>query len=342
MNLKAAEREISNETAVISKGRNYWLDNTKFLLILLVVLGHFISMYRKYEYINCLYYYIFLFHMPLFVFITGFFSKNVITKNKNKVLNYIVLYLIMQIIEIIITRKEITIVKPAYALWYLQAIIAYNLLLPTIHKMKPIVLCMITVFIGIMIGFDKNANTIASLSRIFVMLPFFIMGYFTSEDMLNKLKSKRNIIFAVIFLILVVMIIPSLISEPIKLPKELLWGSASYKSMGIGRLGAIYRLIWYILATLTSISVLTLVPRRKIKVVSRFGTRTLQVYCLHIIVILIFKQTGLYKMINTELELMCLIIGSVILTFLLSLKIFSYPFDFIMKSKLKWIYNEKI
>ena len=97
------EKTINNQTSIIPKERNYWLDNTKFLLILLVVIGHFISGFKKYESINCLYYFIFLFHMPLFIFITGYFSKNIIKKNKSKILNFIVLYVIMQIIEIIIT-----------------------------------------------------------------------------------------------------------------------------------------------------------------------------------------------------------------------------------------------
>ena len=82
---------ISNN--INSRERNYWLDNTKFLLILLVVVGHFISSFRKYELVNHFYYFILLFHMPLFVFITGFFCKN-FNSRKSKIVNYAVLYLI--------------------------------------------------------------------------------------------------------------------------------------------------------------------------------------------------------------------------------------------------------
>ena len=326
---------ISNN--INSRERNYWLDNTKFLLILLVVVGHFISSFRKYELVNHFYYFILLFHMPLFIFITGFFSKNVVTKNKSKILNFLVLYILMQIIEILITKEKFSIVKPAYALWYLQSIIIYNLLLPTIHKMKPVAICIISIAIGLIIGFDNNANTIASLSRTFVMLPFFTMGYFITEAQLNKLKSRKNIILAIIFLILIIMLIPILINEPINTPRKLLWASESYNKLKLGTIGVLYRAVWYILSTLTSLSVLTLVPKIKLPLISKFGTRTLQVYCLHIIVVLIVKESQLYKSIDTKLELICLFLSSVFLTFLLSLKIFSYPFNFIMNSKMKLI-----
>ncbi len=322
------------------KERNYWLDNTKFLLIVLVVLGHFISSFRQYNMVNYTYSFIFIFHMPLFIFITGFFSKNIVTKNRNKILNYIVLYLIMQSIELIITKAKFTIVKPAYTLWYIQSIIIYNLLVPIIHKMKPISACILSFIIGLIIGFDNNANTIASLSRTFVMLPFFVMGYFMNEEMLNKIKSRRNIIFAVIFLILLAISIPYIIGKPIKMPRNLLLAQTSYSNMKLGKMGILYRTFWYVLATITSLSILLIVPKKKLPIISKFGTRTLQVYCLHSIICLLLKNTELYAKIDTRLELICLGISAIIVTTILSFKMFSYPFDFIMSRKFKIINKE--
>lgn len=314
--------------------RNYWLDNTKFLLILLVVIGHFIEGFTKSKQLNYIYIFIYLFHMPLFMFITGFFSKSIVTKNKNKVLNYLVLYLIIQIIQNIIIKGQFTVVKPRYGLWYLQAIITYQLLLPIIHKTKrPIVVCIVTFAIGLIIGFDNNANTIANLSRTFVMLPFFTMGYFTSEDMLDKLKHKKVKIIAIIFFILVSLFVFAFVEGTIKFPKELLWARKSYKGIGMENTGILYRMAWYVLTIITSASVLTLVPKCKIKVLSKFGSRTLQVYCLHLIIYVIFKQTELYKEINTMTEYCYLILAAIIITLILSLRVFSYPFDFIMKGK---------
>lgn len=59
------------------KERNYLFDNLKFLLIVLVVFGHSleeISLEHNYAIIRA---WIYSFHMPVFVFISGYFSKSV-------------------------------------------------------------------------------------------------------------------------------------------------------------------------------------------------------------------------------------------------------------------------
>lgn len=332
------EKSINNLKQLKPNERNYWLDNVKFFLIVLVVLGHFISGFKKNESIDYLYTFIYLFHMPLFIFISGYFSKNT-DKAKDRILKFTVIYLIMQILQIVLFDKKITFLTPCFALWYLQVIIIYNLLLPIIDKEKPLILLIISFALGLLIGFENNAGTIASLSRIFTMFPFFVMGYVTSNESINKLKNKKIIIIAIGVLVLVALVLPY-IMDNVKNYDDILWGKSSYDNMKIGNIGILYRGGWYILATLISFCVLSLVPKKKIPLISKFGTRTLQVYCLHIIVYLFFKQTQIYKNINTEFELICLILGTIALTFILSLKVFSYPFDFIMKNKYKLILNK--
>ena len=52
----------------------YW-DSLKFVLIFFVVYGHIIAHYSELSRINmATYNYIYLFHMPLFVFVSGRFS----------------------------------------------------------------------------------------------------------------------------------------------------------------------------------------------------------------------------------------------------------------------------
>ncbi|MFZ7944441.1 acyltransferase family protein, partial [Neobacillus sp. 19] len=61
--------------AVTSK-RSKYFDNAKFILIFLVVFGHLISPLKERDRILfTLYTVIFLFHMPAFIFISGYFAK---------------------------------------------------------------------------------------------------------------------------------------------------------------------------------------------------------------------------------------------------------------------------
>ncbi len=315
------------------KERNYWLDNTKYFLIFMVVLGHFLGELNSNGKIKQMFIFIYFFHMPLFIFITGFFSKNV-EKSRKRIITYFIVYVIMQSLILVIRKQRFCIVKPCFALWYLQAIIVYNLLLPIISKEKPPVAIILSVIAGLIIGYDNNAGEIGSLSRIFVMMPFFIIGYFTTETQLLKLKNKRNIIFGLVFLILLAINIPILMDK-IDNITGLLQGKTSYYKMKMDEIGILYRAVWYIIATITSMSVLAIIPQKRILGISKFGTRTLQVYCLHIFVIIIFRQLNIFNEANSVREYLFLIFIAIILTPILSLKIFSYPFDLIMGKRQK-------
>lgn len=60
-----------------AKKRDYFFDNAKFLLIMLVVLAHGISQLKSYSRIaTMLWYIINTFHMPTFIFISGYFAKS--------------------------------------------------------------------------------------------------------------------------------------------------------------------------------------------------------------------------------------------------------------------------
>lgn len=55
------------------------MDNLKALMLLLVIVGHTLDPYivEENSFYRYLMQYIYLFHMPMFAFVTGYFSKNV-------------------------------------------------------------------------------------------------------------------------------------------------------------------------------------------------------------------------------------------------------------------------
>ena len=66
---------LSTENKSI-KERDYWLDNVKGILIILVVVAHCIgAIFYNSLVIRQIYYFINLFHMPAFIMISGYFAK---------------------------------------------------------------------------------------------------------------------------------------------------------------------------------------------------------------------------------------------------------------------------
>ena len=72
-----------------------YFDNLKFILIYFVVLGHFLAPLRGViPGVKFIYMIIYVFHMPLFIFILGYFSKSLLKDGKltnNKIFNYLTL-----------------------------------------------------------------------------------------------------------------------------------------------------------------------------------------------------------------------------------------------------------
>lgn len=80
------------------KQRDYFFDNIKGFLIILVVFGHaiqYLAFKRNSPALLGLFMLIYSFHMPLFIFISGFFSKKT---NSLKLINLAFTYFLWQMV----------------------------------------------------------------------------------------------------------------------------------------------------------------------------------------------------------------------------------------------------
>ena len=79
--------------------KKYFIDNIKVVLIFLVVFGHLIERYiDTSNTLMGIYMFIYIFHMPLFVYISGYLSKNINKSNKIFLKNLLIPYIFLNII----------------------------------------------------------------------------------------------------------------------------------------------------------------------------------------------------------------------------------------------------
>ena len=72
----------TTQDANMNKHRDPYWDNLKFVLICLVVLGHFLLPVKpKGQLARTAFYWIYLFHMQAFVFVSGFTSKSYVVRD---------------------------------------------------------------------------------------------------------------------------------------------------------------------------------------------------------------------------------------------------------------------
>lgn len=258
--------------------RNYYFDNAKFILILLVVIGHGIQIIAANPLMALIYKFIYLFHMPAFIFIGGYFTK---FQKEQKFSSLLILYVIFQTLYCIgnifgaqNADARMEFFEPCWVMWFLVSLITMKIILPYITKFKfPI---LISLVIAILAGYESLIGSYLSLSRTIVFMPFFLLGYYCNETHLAKIKnlSKATAISIIALSLVILMYLSSF-------DLGFLFNDRSYEMMGINAWYAgFFRLGFLLWSAVLIVCFLILVPTKQ-KWFSDFGERTLQVYLLH-------------------------------------------------------------
>lgn len=195
------------------KTRDYQIDNIKGFLIILVVFGHmFLASSSENNWLTTL---IYSFHMPVFIFLNGLFSKNITVK---KVLHFGTLYLLIQVVYILVVKvtnypwipEYDIIITPIFHVWYLLSLTFWyflSLILRrfSLHPIVVLTVSFICAFFVRFINFDVDGNYFA-YARTIVFAPFFLVGYFISFKKIMSFRKKLQD-FRLILLILLIFLI---------------------------------------------------------------------------------------------------------------------------------------
>lgn len=267
----------------------YW-DTLKFVLIIFVVYAHTLSGFSPGGSFNrAMYNFINLFAMPLFIFISGRFSHiRDIDKYKLGVLRILETYIIFQFIRSFIwTGHSLSLHSflsflfiPKYTLWYLVCLIIWRLFVMLIPKHflieKPFVVLALCFAISILGGFVPVK--ILSIQRAMTFLPFFFMGYYSTEIDLKQWLSKIHIGIPVISILASFLFIYIYLNFKINF---VLHGSTSYWSYP--SLSPFVLCMARCLLILAAIIVSTMIMRliRVQSLMAKLGGATLVIYVFH-------------------------------------------------------------
>lgn len=318
--------------------KKHFIDNIKVILIFLVVFGHLIERYIGNSHtLMSIYVFIYIFHMPLFIYISGYLSKNVNKSKKifikNLLIPYIFLNILWYILVYIYTGEiNLPIIYPGWTLWFLLSLFFWRISLKYLIKIKYIL--PISFILGILIGCIPNGS-ILSFSRTIVFLPFFLLGYYTDTEKIEYIFNKVNIGICILG-ILVFVIISFFIANKNILDYRFLYGSYSYKELGISvYMGIIYRILLYFSSILLSLFVAYIIPTNKI-FFTHIGKSTMYIYVFHIyLVLLIFYFIPSWNQsIFTNL---IIIFSPLLVTYILSCKIFEKTYNIVFNPICKLI-----
>jgi fucose 4-O-acetylase-like acetyltransferase len=307
--------------------RSKYFDNAKFILIFLVVFGHLISPLKEHDGILfTLYTVIFLFHMPAFILISGYFAKGYKKKGyfiksiKKILLPYFIFQMIYSIYYYLNGQEnniEFDFLHPHWSLWFLMSLFFWNLLLYLFARLRWRGF-FIAIVLGIAIGFVDHAGSFLSLSRTFVFFPYFLLGFLLNGDQLKKvIRARYSLPVGIII------IIGTFIFFGFSFPQDAvpwLLGDTSYANMGGKELvDGLLRGLQYGLTLIVVFGFLALIPSNQFKV-TKIGERTLYVYLLHGFIIKSLQEilpnksiisiSGNYLLLFVLSFMICIVLGS--------------------------------
>lgn len=300
--------------------RDSYFDNVKGILVILVVVGHFIdSMTGINDAARASFLWIYSFHMPLFIFISGYFSGGLV-KSKARVVQRFCLFMSLYVFyEIaicltnLITAGEgsFSLLSESGAPWYMFVMAVYSVILYFIRDVgsqndpakissafkNPILI--FSVVLALFVGYDSSIEDYLMLSRVIVFFPFFYLGYLLRNVNIKE-KIKKACPWLVAAAILIVTFIAALVFiDKVYGMRYMFTGRNPYSNFGSAEnWGFLLRLLAYVISAAMSIFVLAVTPGKStFKPLTQAGKSSLQIYLYHRPILYVMTNLGLDELL---------------------------------------------
>lgn len=295
-----SEREWKKEKDTEErKVRDIKWDNIKFVLITCVVTGHMLYLFLGDSVLaKGIYLWIYSFHMPAFIFLSGMFSKHAVEeKNSRRILDYLGIYLLMKMLQsfanyFVSGKVVFRFFWEAGPGWYALAMAAYIFISSNLMNLKNIdkrKIFLLSILAGCMAGYDNHLGDHFASARIVTFYPFFLLGLYIEPEKLKKTMKKSVRVICGILLV-ITFIISTGYTDKFYWLLKLFKGKYSYTQAGIAGLqGPVYRLLLYVGMFFMAYCVCAVISSKK-KWYSEIGRNTLPIFIFHPVAIIILMN----------------------------------------------------
>lgn len=331
-------------------------DNARWIAITLVVTGHAIlKLIDQSDVAYEVYLFIYAFHVPLFVAVSGYFVKSGPpgTRQLHRLLTDIVIpYVIFESIWTVVRWALggdfwLDYSSASWTLWFLIALTIWRVILPYLVLLRyPLV---ISIVISVGAGYIGSVDSTFALSRTLSLLPFFVFGWSLRQWQVTnrwlglgpaavwRWRAGAIALFTAMAVV-IVLTIDQL--RDLKVRSFLLYNQ-SYTALGYDQFwaGGI-RLCFILLAFGLVVAFLLLVPRRTTWF-TKLGTATMYIYLLHSFVLYPFRETGLLDGPQPAWVLPAMMLLSVGVSYVLSLDVVRRIFRPLVEPRARWLFRQE-
>lgn len=273
--------------------RDLHIDGYKFILICLVIIGHRSA--------GLVHNGIYAFHMPLFVYLSGMFSRRMdfssfLNYNKNLIRTFLVAYSLLICYDWIriphFSWYNILVIN--HNMWYIFCLPLWRLMLSVIPERlvnNRVLCCSLSVMIALLVGFIPIGREL-SFQRLFSFFPFFLLGYYYKDAIIVKGKP----LFPALAVVLFAVALAVSLRYDLRFIERLPYGNWQ---------DFMHRLIAGCWASLTAFAFVNMIPRSVTSRVAEYGKDTLFYYIYHIffyiLVGLVIARLGITENLLTNI-----------------------------------------
>lgn len=269
-------------------------DNVKFFLITAVVIGHLIDWFTdESDFARSVFLFIYIFHMPLFIFISGLFYSN--RNIKSKCLFYISVGFALKIVMGFYsflngTGFYFSLLEDGGIPWFMFVLAIYTFIMYYLRDMNKFYLLGGAIVLACFVGYDASIGDYLYLSRTIVFFPFFLLGVILDAEKISSIKKKyTKLIYPALVVLVVIGLICLFQIDHIYLYRYLFTGRNSYYPE-IMDYAPLARLGCYICSFIMGAAIIFIVPSCEIPLISKMGSNSVDVYFWHYIIYSILEK----------------------------------------------------
>jgi fucose 4-O-acetylase-like acetyltransferase len=180
------------------KVRDPWFDNAKMALVTLVVVGHSWTLLPNNVVNDQAYDFLYLWHVPAFVFVTGYLSRSftwsrqrLVALVRTVVVPYILFETALALFRVYVGGEQLQDLfkDPHWPMWYLSALFFWRLMTPIFGPLWGglVVAVAISLSAGLWVGDTLD------MARILGLLPFFVLGLKATPERLALLRGRPRL-----------------------------------------------------------------------------------------------------------------------------------------------------
>jgi len=314
--MSASPATLARRSVDVVTPRLAAIDNAKVLLVLLVVIGHFLTPVTgsSVPLADAVYLWIFLFHMPAFAFVMGHVSRVAdpeATSPRRLVARLLVPYVVFNLLYLALDQllpgreAAIDLSVPYWLTWFLLSVFWWRLLLPVIRQLRYPVAT--SVAVALVAGMAPSVGAPFAASRTLALLPFFVLGATLSTEQVLWRGQRVGRLAGLAVLGLAGLVAWQLREVIASAPTWLYW-NASYAEQDYDIVsGLAVRGLMIAVGVLLTSAFLLVVPRARTGY-TVMGAFVVYAYLLHGPVVQVYRQTALPDLVTGNWQVLLLVL----------------------------------